>query len=356
MSNSQGVKTWRKATKERMVAAMGGKCQCCGYDRCVEALDFHHINPAEKEMSLGAIRGNPRAWPVIVNELRKCILVCSNCHDEIHYGHRVLPTEYARFDARYLEYKTHPDLADECPVCGGVKYRGNQTCSRTCAGAKSHIDWSPYDLAELAKTHSLYQIADMVGCSRGAVSKRLDKLGIPYIKKTPVKMERSFVPFVYEKPIKEKKPKPSEVDPNWRQRANLKRRKVDRPSSDDLSRMVWEKPLTDLGKDFGVTGNNVKKWCKSYGIEWPPRGYWRRRECGYSHEESLISHKRELKGKRFITDDVAQEAIRLRQEGLSYRVIGERLGFGHWSIQQGIERYLTKVAARVGTAPTDDKR
>jgi hypothetical protein len=88
-----------------MVQAMGGKCNCCGYDACVSALAFHHLNPSEKDLSFGAIRGSPRNWLAIVEELRKCILVCHNCHSEIHAGHREWPEIRSYFDESFVDYK-----------------------------------------------------------------------------------------------------------------------------------------------------------------------------------------------------------------------------------------------------------
>lgn len=64
------------------IKMLGGKCSRCGYDRCVDALEFHHVNPAEKEFKLGS--GNTMSWQEYKRELSKCILVCSNCHKEIH--------------------------------------------------------------------------------------------------------------------------------------------------------------------------------------------------------------------------------------------------------------------------------
>lgn len=61
----------------------GGKCSLCGYDKCDDALQFHHIDPSKKEFSLGMKRGYK--IETLREELKKCILVCSNCHIEIHY-------------------------------------------------------------------------------------------------------------------------------------------------------------------------------------------------------------------------------------------------------------------------------
>jgi hypothetical protein len=54
----------------------------------------------------------------------------------------------------------------------------------------------------------------------------------------------------------------------------LHHRKVERPSKEELEKMIWTKPTTHIAKDFGVSDKAVEKWCKSYGIEKPPRGYW----------------------------------------------------------------------------------
>ena len=56
----------------------------------------------------------------------------------------------------------------------------------------------------------------------------------------------------------------------------MKSRKVERPSKEELEKMLWEKPTTCLAKEFGVSGKAIEKWCKTYGIHKPPRGYWNR--------------------------------------------------------------------------------
>ena len=72
----------RRNMKLQAIKMLGGKCSICGYNKCVDALEFHHKNPKEKEFKLGS--GNTMSWEEYKNELKKCILVCSNCHKEIH--------------------------------------------------------------------------------------------------------------------------------------------------------------------------------------------------------------------------------------------------------------------------------
>lgn len=85
------VNKQRKAMKQRCIEYKGGKCFICGYDKCARALDFHHVNPKEKEFSLGWIRTN--GWDTVKKELNKCVLLCSRCHMEIHDGITVLPSQ-----------------------------------------------------------------------------------------------------------------------------------------------------------------------------------------------------------------------------------------------------------------------
>jgi len=80
----------RQRLKEMIVQEGGGSCQICGYKKCLKALDFHHLNEKNKSFNLD-VRGLTRSWDVIVNEVHKCVLVCSNCHREIHAGLIKLP-------------------------------------------------------------------------------------------------------------------------------------------------------------------------------------------------------------------------------------------------------------------------
>jgi 5-methylcytosine-specific restriction endonuclease McrA len=73
----------RDKLKQKAVEYKGGCCSICGYDKCIDALEFHHINPEEKDFGI-AQKGYTRSWESVKEELDKCILVCSNCHREIH--------------------------------------------------------------------------------------------------------------------------------------------------------------------------------------------------------------------------------------------------------------------------------
>lgn len=51
-------------------------------------------------------------------------------------------------------------------------------------------------------------------------------------------------------------------------------RKVERPSKEELQKLVWSKPTSVLARELGVSDVAISKWCKAYEIEKPPRGYW----------------------------------------------------------------------------------
>lgn len=83
--NIEAVTRRRKKLKRMAVALKGGKCQFCGYNNYIGALDFHHIDGKNKEFELST-RGLTRSWEKIKKEISKCVLVCANCHREIHGG------------------------------------------------------------------------------------------------------------------------------------------------------------------------------------------------------------------------------------------------------------------------------
>lgn len=75
----------RKKIRELAIESLGGKCHFCGYKKCHAALDFHHIDGNDKSFGLSQ-DGLTRSWEKTRKELEKCILVCANCHREIHAG------------------------------------------------------------------------------------------------------------------------------------------------------------------------------------------------------------------------------------------------------------------------------
>ena len=80
----------RKQIRKMAIEYKGSKCAICGYNQCVQALEFHHINNDDKYFGISA-KGYTRSWDSVRKELDKCILLCANCHREIHEGITQLP-------------------------------------------------------------------------------------------------------------------------------------------------------------------------------------------------------------------------------------------------------------------------
>jgi len=86
--NHQNTLDRQRAFKQKLVDYKGGKCVCCGYDKYIGAMDFHHLDPTQKDFNFSKYRltSFEKNKETILAELDKCILVCSNCHREIHGG------------------------------------------------------------------------------------------------------------------------------------------------------------------------------------------------------------------------------------------------------------------------------
>jgi len=81
----------RAVTKHRRVVRLkpieykGGQYELCGYKNCAEALELHHKDANQKNFGISS-GGLTLAWSKVVAEADLCILVCANCHREIHVG------------------------------------------------------------------------------------------------------------------------------------------------------------------------------------------------------------------------------------------------------------------------------
>lgn len=77
-------KILRKNIKRKCVEYKGGKCFVCGYNKFQGSLDFHHVNPKEKDFAISTMKSN--SFESLKQELDKCVLLCKNCHCEVHAG------------------------------------------------------------------------------------------------------------------------------------------------------------------------------------------------------------------------------------------------------------------------------
>ena len=72
----------RTERKRKLVEYFGGECRICRYKKHFGALEFHHVDPAKKDLNMSGTH----SFLKMLKEAKKCLLVCSNCHREIHAG------------------------------------------------------------------------------------------------------------------------------------------------------------------------------------------------------------------------------------------------------------------------------
>lgn len=177
--------TYRDRRKQRIVDVMGGQCALCGYNRCNEALELHHLNPKEKDFDIAA---NPCvSWDKTSAEIKKCILLCANCHREVHNG--IIIQE--------LHSSFNQDICDRITAEVNATKYGNCEQNRCCHCGKEIVYGS------------------------------------------------KMCPECYARSI---------------------RRVKNRPSKNDLAKLISQHGFLGVGKLFGVTDNAIRKWCKTDGL------------------------------------------------------------------------------------------
>lgn len=76
------VQRRREKLKELAVEYKGKKCEVCDYNKCIQALEFHHKD-GDKDFGI-SYKGYTRSWENVKKELDKCTMLCANCHREAH--------------------------------------------------------------------------------------------------------------------------------------------------------------------------------------------------------------------------------------------------------------------------------
>lgn len=81
--NVEAVIKRRRKIKQMALDYKGNCCCKCGYNKSHRALEFHHIDAKSKSFTISS-KGHTYSWNKVKEELDKCILLCANCHAEIH--------------------------------------------------------------------------------------------------------------------------------------------------------------------------------------------------------------------------------------------------------------------------------
>ena len=186
--NSERVMKCTQNRKLVLMDIMGGKCALCGFDKFPEALEFHHVDPSTKEFVLSGSYLS-RALPTQYSELRKCIMLCSNCHKGVHAGHYKVPENWhSYFDEEKAQYYLNEQKPKEwkCQRCGKPVYKGSTLCVE-CNKISAQTINRPtrQELKNLIRTLSFISIGTKYNVSDNAIRKWCKSMGLP-TKKTEI--------------------------------------------------------------------------------------------------------------------------------------------------------------------------
>lgn len=191
---------WRTQIKKRGVEALGGKCAICGghFEDC--CYDFHHLDPTKKDFAISSCNTNgARSWLKIRDELKKCAVLCSNCHRLLHNGFVKIDTNKCYFLEQYYDWDWCDEIAFNtktgepikvrskiCPICGQEKSAQSNTCINCSDFNQRRFDVSKEELKELIYTLPFTEIGRRFGVTDNAIRKRCISYGLPS-KKTDIK-------------------------------------------------------------------------------------------------------------------------------------------------------------------------
>lgn len=122
--------------KYEYILKRGGKCECCGYNKNLAALEFHHINPEDKEFQIDLRTFSNHSLDKLEPELEKCKLLCANCHRELHNSNlqmENIPNIIKEAEDK-KSFSNREKYGSVCPVCGKrfPKSTGKIYCSKEC--------------------------------------------------------------------------------------------------------------------------------------------------------------------------------------------------------------------------------
>ena len=131
-------------------------------------MHFHHLDPTQKQFDWNKLR--LKKWEDIVVELKKCILLCGNCHAEMHYPDMMASNVVAECDNARLNKEIA--FTGLCLVCN-IEVYGTKYCSVACAGLGKRKVSRPTKekLLELMDNFSWTAIAKKYNVSDNAVRK-----------------------------------------------------------------------------------------------------------------------------------------------------------------------------------------
>lgn len=160
--------------KLELIEYKGGKCEICGYNKNIAALEFHHKDPSTKKFNIDGRKLANGKLEELIEEVDKCLLVCSVCHKEIHY-------EFHELEKLKQLISEHNVLKKEkeifvCKGCGKIlKWESKSGYCRVCYNKHCNRNKvnrpTKEELQNLLQTNSLNKIGKMYGVSHACIKK-----------------------------------------------------------------------------------------------------------------------------------------------------------------------------------------
>ena len=159
--------------KLELIEAKGGKCEICGYDKNIAALELHHLDPTQKLFQLDARHLGNTTIEKLLEEADKCILVCANCHREIHNEHlnkSNIPNLLNEMTSKHIKL-THKYKRQKTSIC---KYCGKEFpwangkiyCCDECREADKKYPSYEEITTKYNELHSWEKVAEYYGVTR----------------------------------------------------------------------------------------------------------------------------------------------------------------------------------------------
>lgn len=153
--------------KYEAIIKRGGACEKCGYCKNIAALEFHHKDPNEKEFGIDSRRFSNTDLEKLEKELEKCILLCANCHREIHNEN--LNTNNIQDLLKNANKTTFSNKTGSiCPVCGKnfKKSKGKIYCSKECRWKNKNYPSKQDILNKYSELHNWEKVAEFYKITR----------------------------------------------------------------------------------------------------------------------------------------------------------------------------------------------